>query len=54
MKNVPIFKHVDIAILGAGTAGLSAYSAARKHTQNLLLIDRPLRNYLCPRWVHAE
>ena len=29
----------DIAILGAGTAGLSAYRAARKHTERVLLID---------------
>lgn len=32
-------RHVDIAIIGAGTAGLSAYNAAKKYTDNLLLIE---------------
>lgn len=30
---------VDIAIIGAGTAGLTAYKAARKHTDSLVLIE---------------
>lgn len=30
---------VDVAIIGAGTAGMSAYRAARKHTDNLLMIE---------------
>lgn len=30
---------VDVVILGAGTAGLGAYSAASKHTDRILLID---------------
>lgn len=30
---------VDVAILGAGTAGLGAYKAASKHTDRILLID---------------
>ncbi|PLW82267.1 dihydrolipoyl dehydrogenase [Kineobactrum sediminis] len=30
---------VDVAIIGAGTAGLTAYNAARKHTDKLLLIE---------------
>lgn len=30
---------VDVAILGAGTAGLGAYRAASKHTEKILLID---------------
>ena len=32
-------RKVDIAIIGAGTAGLTAYNAARKHTDNLVLIE---------------
>lgn len=33
-------KHdVDVAILGAGTAGMGAYRAARKHTDRVVLID---------------
>jgi dihydrolipoamide dehydrogenase len=35
---MPIRK-VDVAIIGAGTAGMGAYSAARKHTDNLVLIE---------------
>lgn len=30
---------VDVAIIGAGTAGMSAYRAARKHTDNLVMIE---------------
>ncbi|MDX5297978.1 MAG: dihydrolipoyl dehydrogenase [Gammaproteobacteria bacterium] len=32
-------RSVDVAIIGAGTAGMGAYAAARKHTSNLLLIE---------------
>lgn len=32
-------KHLDIAILGSGTAGLNAMGQARRHTKNFLLID---------------
>ena len=31
--------HVDVAIIGAGSAGLSAVHQVRKHTDNYLLID---------------
>ena len=31
-------RKVDIAIIGAGTADLTVYNAARKHTDNLVLI----------------
>ena len=31
--------HVDIAIIGAGTAGMGAYRAARKHTDRIVLIE---------------
>ena len=30
---------VDVAIIGAGTAGMGAYLAARKHTDSILLIE---------------
>lgn len=29
--------HVDVAIIGAGTAGMGAYRAARAHTDSVLL-----------------
>ncbi|MFW5824744.1 MAG: dihydrolipoyl dehydrogenase [Marinobacter sp.] len=32
-------RKVDVAILGAGTAGMGAYRAARKHTDNLVMIE---------------
>lgn len=32
-------RRVDVAIIGAGTAGMGAYRAARKHTDNLVLIE---------------
>ncbi len=32
-------REVDVAIIGAGTAGMGAYVAARKHTDNLVLIE---------------
>lgn len=32
-------REVDVAILGAGTAGLAAYRAAAEHTDNLVMID---------------
>jgi dihydrolipoamide dehydrogenase len=32
-------RQVDVAILGAGSAGLSAHRAAREHTDSVLLID---------------
>ncbi len=32
-------REVDVAIIGAGTAGMGAWRAARKHTDNLVLIE---------------
>lgn len=32
-------RKVDVAIIGAGTAGMGAYSAARKHTDNIVIIE---------------
>ena len=34
-----IKRHVDVAIIGSGTAGMGAYRAAREHTDNLVLIE---------------
>ena len=32
-------KTVDVAIIGSGTAGMGAYRAARKYTDNILVIE---------------
>lgn len=32
-------RKVDVAVIGAGTAGMSAYRAARKHTDNIVMIE---------------
>lgn len=32
-------RKVDVAIIGAGTAGMGAYRAARQHTENVVLIE---------------
>lgn len=42
-------RHVDIAIIGAGTAGLSAYREARKYTDNLVLIEGNVYGTTCAR-----
>ena len=42
-------RHVDIAIIGAGTAGLSAYREARKYTDNLVLIEGNAHGTTCAR-----
>ncbi len=42
-------RHVDIAIIGAGTAGLSAYREARKYTDNLVLIEGKAHGTTCAR-----
>jgi dihydrolipoamide dehydrogenase len=40
---------VDIAIIGAGTAGLSAYNAAKKYTDNIVLIEGGEQGTTCAR-----
>ena len=46
---------VDVAILGAGTAGMGAYRAARKHTDSLALIESNHYGHdLCPGGVYAQ
>ena len=42
-------RQVDIAIIGAGTAGLTAYSAAAKHSDNLVLIEGDTYGTTCAR-----
>ena len=42
-------RRVDIAILGAGTAGLSAYNAAKKYTDNILIIEAADYGTTCAR-----
>lgn len=42
-------REVDVAIIGAGTAGLAAYNAARKHTDNLVLIEGSHYGTTCAR-----
>lgn len=40
---------VDIAIIGAGTAGMGAYRAARKHTDRIALIEGESYGTTCAR-----
>lgn len=42
-------REVDVAIIGAGTAGLSAYSTARRQTDNLVLIEKGPVGTTCAR-----
>ncbi len=42
-------REVDVAIIGAGTAGMSAYRSALEHTQNVLLIESGVYGTTCAR-----
>jgi pyruvate/2-oxoglutarate dehydrogenase complex dihydrolipoamide dehydrogenase (E3) component len=42
-------REVDIAIIGAGSAGLSAWHAARKHSDSVLLIEGGAYGTTCAR-----
>jgi dihydrolipoamide dehydrogenase len=42
-------KNVDVAIIGFGTAGMGAYRAARKHTDNLVFIEASVFGTTCAR-----
>ncbi len=42
-------RHVDVAIIGAGTAGMGAYRAAKKHTDSALLIEGGAYGTTCAR-----
>lgn len=37
--SVPISRQVDVAVIGAGTAGQNAFRAARKSTKNIVIIN---------------
>ena len=39
----------DVAIIGAGTAGMAAYRAARVHTERVLLIEATHYGTTCAR-----
>ena len=41
--------HVDVAIIGSGTAGMGAYRAAREHTENIILIEGAEYGTTCAR-----
>lgn len=41
--------NVDVAIIGAGTAGMGAYRAARAHTESVLLIEGSVYGTTCAR-----
>lgn len=42
-------RDVDVAIIGAGTAGMSAYGAALEHTDNVLVIESGAYGTTCAR-----
>jgi dihydrolipoamide dehydrogenase len=42
-------RHVDVAVVGAGTAGMGAYRAARAHTDSVLLIEGGAYGTTCAR-----
>jgi len=44
-----ITRQVDVAIIGAGTAGMGAYRAAREHTDSILLIEGNQYGTTCAR-----
>ena len=41
--------NVDVAIIGAGTAGMGAYRAALKHTDKILMIEGGAYGTTCAR-----
>ena len=41
--------HVNVAVIGAGTAGMGAYRAARAHTDSVLLIEGDVYGTTCAR-----
>ncbi len=42
-------RQVDVAIIGAGTAGMSAYKAARKHTDSIVVVESGPYGTMCAR-----
>jgi pyruvate/2-oxoglutarate dehydrogenase complex dihydrolipoamide dehydrogenase (E3) component len=52
--------NVDVAIIGAGTAGMGAYRAALKHTDKIVMIEGGFSGITGPKsddkglyWEHA-
>ena len=43
----PIPSEVDVAVIGAGSAGLPAFRAAREHTDRVILIERGPHGTTC-------
>jgi hypothetical protein len=46
--------YTDVAVIGAGTAGMTAYRSALAHTRACWSSRRRLRHHLRPRGLHAE
>ena len=42
-------RQVDVAVIGAGSAGLPAFRAARKHSENVVLIEGGVYGTTCAR-----
>ena len=42
-------QHVEVAIIGAGTAGMSAYRTARAHTDKLVVVESGAYGTTCAR-----
>jgi len=42
-------RKVDVAVIGAGSAGLPAFRAARRHTENVVLIEGGIYGTTCAR-----
>ena len=42
-------RRVDVAVIGAGTAGMTAFHAARKHTDKVVLIEADVYGTTCAR-----
>ena len=47
----PPLLHVDVAIIGAGTAAMTAYRSALEHTRNVVVIEGA---YHSPQLTHAD
>ncbi|SVB18332.1 uncharacterized protein METZ01_LOCUS171186, partial [marine metagenome] len=42
-------RKVDVAVIGAGSAGMPAFRAARKHSENVVLIEGGVYGTTCAR-----
>ncbi|HAF88163.1 MAG TPA: dihydrolipoyl dehydrogenase, partial [Deltaproteobacteria bacterium] len=48
-KSQQSIRKVDVAVIGAGSAGLPAYRAARMHTEKVVLIEGGVYGTTCAR-----